>query len=177
VYVEAVYRDLRQDYEGRVVTPNIEESIKATTALFQAEELVTKRAEVKTRFEQILTERLTPYNIEVLSVSITDFQFSEEFARAIEAKVTQEQKALEAQNKLVQIEYEAQQQVIQAEAAANATVMTATAEAEAIRIINEQLTDLYLQKAALDQWNGELPYFYGGDVLPFIQIPTNATNP
>ena len=91
--------------------------------------------------------------------------------------MTQEQRALEAQNKLVQIEYEAQQQVIQAEAAANATIMTATAEAEAIRIINEQLTDLYLQKAGIDQWDGKLPYFFGGDVLPFIQIPTNATNP
>ena len=55
--------------------------------------------------------------------------------------------------------------------------MTATAEAEAIRIINEQLSDLYLQKAALDQWNGEMPYLYSGDVLPFIQIPMNATTP
>jgi len=173
--VEAIYQDLRQDYEVRIVTPNIEESIKATTALFQAEELVTKRAEVKSKFEQILTERLIPYHIEVLSVSITDFQFSEEFSRAIEAKVSAEQKALEAKNKLEQIRYEAQQQVIQAEAQANATIMTAIAEAEAIQIINEQLTDLYLQKAAIDQWNGEMPYLYSSDVLPFIQIPMNTT--
>jgi regulator of protease activity HflC (stomatin/prohibitin superfamily) len=43
-----VYTNLRQEYEFRVVKPNIEESIKATTALYQAEELITLRESVKT---------------------------------------------------------------------------------------------------------------------------------
>jgi len=38
-----VYQNLRHEYEMRVIQPNVEESIKATTALFEAEELVTKR--------------------------------------------------------------------------------------------------------------------------------------
>jgi regulator of protease activity HflC (stomatin/prohibitin superfamily) len=188
-FVDAIYIDLRQDYELRVIKPNIEESIKAATALFEAEELVTKRAQVKLEFENTLKDRLQDYQLDILGVSITDFQFSEEFADAVEAKVTAAQRALEAQNKLEQIRYEAQQQIIQAEAAANATVATATAEAqkviiaaeaqaEAIQLIQEQISQNpeYLQYLSILQWNGVLPYFFGGDVIPFIEVPTNSTS-
>ena len=67
--VNDVYKDLRQDYVNRVIKPNIEESLKATTAIFRAEELVTKRAEVKQTFDDILAERLAIFNINVVSVS------------------------------------------------------------------------------------------------------------
>lgn len=83
-----VYRNLRLEYEVRVIKPNIEESIKAATALFQAEELVTKRESVKMKFKEVVSERLEDYHIEILSVSIVDFQFSAEFKKAIEAKVS-----------------------------------------------------------------------------------------
>jgi len=170
-----IYKSLRQEYEFRIIKPNIEESIKAATAMFQAEELITKRELVKAKVKEILTERVRDYSIEILSVSIVDFQFSLEFQKAIEAKVTAEQSALEAKNKLEQIRYEAQQQVIQAEAAANATIMRATAEAEAIRLVRESLTTEYLNYIAIQQWDGKLPYFLGTETVPFIQIPTNAT--
>ena len=171
-----IYKSLRQEYEFRVIKPNIAESIKASTALFPAEELVTKRELVKAKVKEILTERVRDYNIEILSVSIVDFQFSTEFKKAIEAKVTAEQRALEAKNKLEQIRYEAQQQVIQAEAAANATILRATAEAEAIRLVRESLTDEYLNYIAIQKWDGKLPYFLGSETVPFIQIPTNSTS-
>ena len=70
-----IYKSLRREYEFRVIKPNIEESIKAATALFEAEELVTKRELVKSTFQQVLDERVREYNIEILSVSIVDFQF------------------------------------------------------------------------------------------------------
>jgi len=171
-----VYKNLRQEYEFRVIKPSVEESIKATTAQFEAEELVTKRESVKVSFMEILTHRLEQYHIEVMSVSIVDFQFSPEFARAIEAKVTAQQKALEAKNKLEQIRYEAQQLVIQAEAEANATLARAAAQAQAINVIKQALTGDYLQYMAIQRWNGVLPYFLGGQGIPFIQIPTNITS-
>ncbi|MDH5689459.1 MAG: prohibitin family protein [Candidatus Bathyarchaeota archaeon] len=176
-FVDEIYRDLRQDYVTRVIQPNIEETIKASTAQFKAEELITKRAEVKLKFEEILKERLAPYHIEVLSVSITDFQFSREFTQAIEAKVTAEQRALEAKNKLEQIRYEAQQQVIEAEAYYNATILKAQADSEALRLRRQQLDPQILQWIALEKWNGILPYFFGGEVVPFLQLPTNSTAP
>jgi len=176
-FVDAIYRDLRQDYVTRVIQPNIEETIKATTAQFKAEELITKRAEVKLKFEEILKERMAPYHIDVLSVAVTDFQFSREFTQAIEAKVTAEQRALEAKNKLEQIRYEAQQQVIEAEAYYNATILKAQADSEALRLRRQQLDPQILQWLALEKWNGILPYFFGGEVVPFLQLPTNSTAP
>ena len=172
--VNEVYKDLRQDYVDRVIKPNIEESLKATTALFRAEELVTKRPEVKQTFDDTLEERLSIFNIQIVSVSLTDFQFSSGFSAAIEAKVTAEQQALVAKNELERIKYEAQQQIIQAEAAKNATIRRAEGEAEAqiinanatakaIQIITSQMTDEYAQYLWLTQWDGKLPVVFTKD--------------
>lgn len=174
LYVNEIYKDLRQDYIDRVIKPNIEESLKATTALFRAEELVTKRSEVKQTFDDILAERLSIFNIQVVSVSLTDFQFSPGFADAIEAKVTAEQQALVAKNELEKIRYEAQQQIIQAEAAKNATIrraegdalaqiISANATADSIEIITAQMTDEYAQYLWLIQWDGKLPLVFTQD--------------
>jgi prohibitin 2 len=170
--VNTIYRELSQDYVFRVIKPNIEESLKAATAQYTAEELITKRALMKGTFGDILDDRLAVFNIEVVAVSLTDFQFSPSFAAAIEAKVTAEQSALEAKNKLEQIRYEAQQQVIQAEAEKNATIARAQGEAEAaiieanatakaIEVITAQMTPEYAQYLWLRQWDGKLPLVVG----------------
>ena len=170
--VNQIYRELRQDYVSRVIKPNIEESLKAATSEFTAEELITKRELMKDTFGDILDDRLAVFDIEVIAVSLTDFQFSAAFAAAIEAKVTAEQSALEAKNKLEQIRYEAQQQVIQAEAEKNATIAIALGEAQAaiiaanatatsIRVITGQMTPEYAQFLWLTQWDGKLPMVVG----------------
>jgi prohibitin 2 len=167
-----IFRELRQDYVSRVIKPNIEESLKAATALYTAEELITKRALMKGTFGDILDDRLAVFDIEVVAVSLTDFQFSPAFSAAIEAKVTAEQSALEAKNKLEQIRYEAQQQVIQAEAEKNATIARALGEAQAaiieanataksIEVITAQMTPEYAQYLWLAQWDGKLPLVVG----------------
>lgn len=172
--VNEIYKDLREDYVSRVIEPNIEETLKATTAFFRAEELITKRAEVKATFDDILNERLSIFNIDVVTVSLTDFQFSKTFSDAIEAKVVAEQDALQAKNKLEQIRYEAQQLIIQAEAQKNATIARAQGDAqaniieangtaEAIRRITEQMTNEYALYLWLNQWDGKLPVVYTGD--------------
>ena len=190
IQVDEIYKDMRQDYVSRVIKPNIEESLKATTAIFRAEELVTKRAQVKATFDDILVERLSVFNIDVLAVSLTDFQFSTSFALAIEAKVIAEQEALQAKNTLEQIRYEAQQQIIQAEAAKNATIarslgvaqariIEAEATAEAITLITNQMTPEYAQYLWLQQWDGKLPVVLSGveqDYLIDISQLVDETN-
>jgi len=179
--VNIIYSDLRQDYVSRVVKPNIEESLKAATALYTAEELISKRTEVKSALDDILAERLMIFDIEVVSVSLTDFQFSPSFKAAIEAKVTAEQQALEAKNKLEQIRYEAQQQIIQAEALKNATIaislgdaqaaiINANATAAAIEVITSQMTAEYAQYLWLTQWDGKLPAVVGDESGLIIDI-------
>jgi len=193
-FVDEIWTDLRNEYEGRVIAPNILECLKASTAQFLATEIITKREGVKTSFFNLLSERLAPYHITVISVALTDFQFSEEFSASIEAKVTAEQRAQEAKNKLEQIRYEAEALIIQALAQKNATITTAeaealsrvisaqaeadslilqkTAEAEAIELVTAQLTEAYMNYLLLVQWDGKLPIYYGSDApLPFLYIP------
>ena len=166
--VNTIYTDLRQDYINRVIKPNIEESLKATTAEYRAEELVTNRAAVKATLDNILAERLAIFNIDVISVSLTDFAFSPSFSAAIDAKVTAEQQALVSKNDLERIRFEAQQQIIQAEAAKNATIrraegealaqiIDANATAKSIKIITSQMTQEYANYLWLQTWDGRLP--------------------
>jgi regulator of protease activity HflC (stomatin/prohibitin superfamily) len=189
--VNVIYRDLRQDYITRVIKPNIEEGLKATTAEYRAEELITKRAEVKATLDEILEKRLREFNIQVVSVSLTDFQFSRSFNDAIEAKVTAEQQALQAKNKLEQIRYEAQQKIIQAEAEKNATIRRAEGDAEAqlleanakaqvIQLITSQMTPEYAQYLWLQTWDGKLPAVLSGEgqgiILDITQLTQNNEN-
>ena len=174
-----VYQTMRQDYHDLLLRPVIQEDLKATTAKFTAEELITTRAALVLKLTEKLRESLLPYGIYVQTVNFVDFQFSKAFSDAIEAKVTAEQDALKAKNILVRIEYEAQQKIIQAEADRNATVIAAEADArrveiaalaeafkvtteanataEAIMLITNQMTSEYARYLWLTQWDGVLP--------------------
>ena len=116
--VPEIYRSMRQDYENRVMQPNLQEAVKSTTADFDAEELITQRPQVKEELQNLMTERLAPLGIEVVQLSITDFQFSSTFQESIEAKVKAVQQALEAENALRRVEFEAQQAITRAKAEA-----------------------------------------------------------
>jgi len=157
--VNRIYQTLGYDWSERVIVPAIQESVKAATAQFTAEELITKRAAVKQKIEDITTARLGEYGINEETISITDFTFSDSFNIAIENKVTAEQNALAARNKLEQIKYEAEQKVT-----------TATAEATAIRIQGEALHNNpdVVSLRWIERWNGVLPSVLAGGGNGFI---------
>jgi regulator of protease activity HflC (stomatin/prohibitin superfamily) len=184
-----LYQQLGLEYGARVVSPAIQESVKQVTARFNAEELITNRETVKTEIEQQIKQRLAIYNVLVEAISITEFQFSERFITAVEAKVEAEQRALQANNELRRIEIEAQQaeakavgeqqaNIARAEGLRQANVLEAQGEAEAIKIIDEQLRNnpRYLEWLKTQQWNGLLPLVTGGGgATPFIEIPSGSS--
>ena len=137
--VHTLYKEVGLTYEDRVIQPAIEEVVKQVTANYNAEELITKRPQVKSDIEQEIRTRLNTFNIVTEVISITDFQFSELFSQAIESKVEAEQKALKAENDLLRIQVEAQQQEAQARGIAAANIAEGEGEAKAIQIINEGL--------------------------------------
>ena len=171
--VNTLYKEVGLQYENRVIQPAVEEVVKQVTANYNAEELITKRPQVKTDIEQEIGVRLNVYNIVTEVISITDFQFSPLFSQAIESKVEAEQKAQKAENDLIRIEVEARQLEAQAEGTAAANIAEASGEAEAIRIINESLANnpLYLEWLKTQAWDGKLPLVVGEGGTPFIQIP------
>ena len=172
--VNILYQSVGLTYENRVITPTVEEVVKQVTANYNAEELITKRPQVKADIEADISSRLGEFNIVTEIVSITDFQFSVLFAQAIESKVEAEQKAFKAENDLKRIEVEARQHAAQAEGIAAANIAEANGEAEAIRIINDALSTnpQYLEWLKTQQWDGKLPLVVGKGGTPFIAIPT-----
>jgi regulator of protease activity HflC (stomatin/prohibitin superfamily) len=187
---QIVYQQLGFEHATRVINPAVQESVKQVTARFNAEELITKREIVKTEIEQQIKQRLGVYNLIVETISITEFKFSDQFTRAVEAKVEAEQRALQAQNELRRIEIEAQQaeakaigdqkaNIARAEGLRQANILEAEGEAEAIKIIDQQLRDNphYLEWLKTQRWDGRLPLVIGEGATPFIEIPaSNATS-
>jgi regulator of protease activity HflC (stomatin/prohibitin superfamily) len=161
-----VYQTLGVDFKNRIIDPAIQEVMKAVSARYTAEELITKRAAVSEAMRENLAERLLNYNIAVDAFSIVSFSFSKVFTEAIEAKQTAEQLALKSMRDLERIKIEAEQKVT-----------AARAEAESLRLQKENISlDLIeLRKVeanlkAIDKWNGILPQVTGGGAVPFIGI-------
>jgi len=161
--VSRIYQQVGVDYKERIIDPSIQESVKAITAKFTAEELVTKREEVRDQIKVLLISRLSPSGVVVDELNIVDFDFSKSFNEAIEAKVTAEQNALAAKNKLEQVKFEADQRVTEAKG-----------EAEAIRIqaqaIQNQGGAEYVRLKAIEKWDGALPGYMLGNSVPFVNL-------
>ena len=172
--VHYLYKEIGLSYENRVIQPAIDETVKQVSANYNAEELITKRPLVKADIENAIRERLSQFYIETDVISITDFEFSPLFAKAIESKVEAEQKAQKAENDLIRIEVEARQLEAQAVGLAAANVAEAQGEAEAISIINDALSNnpFYIEWLKTQAWDGKLPLVVGEGGTPFISIPT-----
>jgi prohibitin 2 len=169
----AIYQQLGGDYADRIIAPTIQESVKASVAKFNAEELITKRETAKGVIAAAIRNTLSNRDLVVETVFITDFKFSQAFANQIESKVVAFQKYLTEQNNLKAIQVVANQTVVQAQAQARANVAKATGESQAIKIITEQLkqSPQYLNWQAINRWNGQMPYALGGGGFPFFQLP------
>ncbi len=161
-----VYQSLGIYFKERIIDPAVQEVVKAVTAKYTAEELITKRPAVSDAMKLFLTERLLENNIAVDAFSIVGFSFSKIFMEAIESKQTAEQLALKAKRDLDRIKIEAQQ-----------TITAARAEAESLRLqkanISADLVELRKIEAnlkAIDKWNGILPQVTGAGAVPFIGV-------
>lgn len=162
--VGLLWKEIGRDYKQRVIDPSIQESVKAAMAQYNAEELITERPLVREQIKTHLKEKLSKAHINVIDVSIVNFNFSQSFDAAIEAKVTAEQSALEAKNKLEEVKFEAQQKIEKA-----------IADAEAIRIqaraIAQQGGRDYVQLQAIAKWDGKLPtQFVPNAAVPFLNL-------
>lgn len=162
--VQRLYEELGVDYRSRIIDPAIQESLKAATAKFTAQELIEKRPLVKEEIKAQLMERLGNKYIIVDDFSIVNFDFSNIYEQAVEQKQKAQQDALRAENDLKRVQFESEQRVAQA-----------TAEAEAIRIQAQAITQQggrdYVQLKAVEKWDGKLPtQMIPGGTVPFIDL-------
>lgn len=151
-YSASVYKNIGMDYETVIITPAIQECVKAVTAKFTAEELITNRQTVGDQMMELLKNKIGNYGIDIQIFNITAFDFTDEYNAAIEAKQTAQQNALKAEQDLQRIKVEAEQ-----------TIARAKAEAEAYRLKSEQLTPEIIISNYIEKWDGKLPTVASGD--------------
>ena len=151
-YSASVYKNIGMDYESVIITPAVVECVKAVTAKFTAEELITNRQNVSDQMMDLLRQKIGSYGIDIQIFNITGFEFTAEYNAAIEAKQTAQQNALKAEQDLQRIKVEAEQ-----------TVAKAEAEAEAYKLKSEQLTPEIIISNYIEKWDGKLPTVVSGD--------------
>ena len=195
--INVLFQEVGISYADRIIAPAIQESVKASTAKFSAEELITHRELIKADIETALSERLSRFFIELQGVSVTNFDFSSQFNAAIESKVTAEQDALRAQRDLQRIKIEAEQTVARARAESDSKKLQADAEAyqikakadsdayqiqvsgearaESLRLQRAQISRELIDYQLAQQWDGALPTFTGQSI-PFLNVDNLAGN-
>ncbi len=151
------------NFQSNKLEPAVREAVKSITAQYTAEELVTKRSEVSTKIEAAIVTDFQQLGVVEESFKIVNLTFSDDFTKAIEAKVTAVQDAEAAKNKLSQVQYEAQQRVAEADGEAKAIAIQAAA-------IQNQGGAAYIQLKAIEKWDGKLPVYQLAGTTPFINI-------
>ncbi|CAN5286527.1 prohibitin family protein [soil metagenome] len=158
-----MFQQVGTEYYHPVIEPAVLEIVKAVTAQFTAEELITRRAEVRDMIKVGLVDRMARHSVVLDEFSIVNFNFSPSFNQAIEAKVTAAQQKLKAETDLQRIEVEAKQKISMARAEAE----TIKIQAEAVKA---QGGAEYVQLKAIEKWNGALPTTMAGGTMPFLNL-------
>ena len=175
---QTLYKNGGMGCEEVLITPAVNEVLKAVTAKYTAVELVSSRAEVSMLLDEGLNEKMNAYGIFINELNIINWDFSEEYINAVEAKQVAEQNLIktrtEQEQALVIANTEAQKRVIAAEAQANEIKVLAEANAESNRILTESISDLLIKYQTVSKWDGKLPTVMSGSDNMLIDIPLTS---
>lgn len=150
------------DIHERIIKPAVSEVLKAATAKLSAEEILTKRMELKSTIDALLTERLKQYSIIIDDISLTNLDFTREFNESIEKKQIAEQQAKQAEYVALKATQDAKAEVNAAKGEAESNLIRAKAQSEAQKLLQLTLTKDVLALEYLKKWDGVLPTVMGG---------------
>ena len=125
-----ILTNIGKDYETKVLPSIIGEVVKSTVAQYNAEQLISQREKVSKEIREVLGRRAMEFDIILDDVSITDLQFSRDFAQSIEQKQVAQQMAERA--KFI---------VFKREEETKAAVLRAEGEAEAAKLVADAISD------------------------------------
>lgn len=159
-----IYKNFGVEYMSQA-TPKILDALKAETAKYDAAEIIANRDQIRSEALKAAQDRLTGF-VDVLDLSIVNVAFSEDYAKAIEAKQVAQQRAEQAKYELQQAEVEAEKKVA-----------SAKGEAEAIQIRGDALAKnpAVIELELINKWDGKSPETLvtngGNGTAPSIILP------
>ena len=172
-----LFREIGVNYLSTIIEPVIQEAFKADSAKYTAESLITERSTVSSGIRESISTRLQSYGVLIDAVNITNFDFSPEFNRAIEEKMTATQRALQAEKELERFKHEAQQKVETARGEAEAIMEKSKAEAEALNLKKQYATMELVWLTAVEKWDGKLPtHLFAAPPVPVFETGGEKSN-
>ncbi len=189
-----LFREVGTDYFNKLISPRMLEITKGVFSKYTAENLVAYRQTLSQEVRDLLSEELTAYGINVVSINIENIDFTDAFTNAVESKQVAAQKKLQAEieeaqktmetkqaaeRQRINAEAEAAVAKINADAEAYATKVRSEAEAEANKRIAESLTKELISFNEVKAWNGQLPTFVSGSgstTLPILNLDTEGAS-
>lgn len=173
-----IFKNIGRNYSDVVLLPAVQESMKSVSAKYTAEDLIAKRAQVSKEIKETLESKVSEYGITIEKLNIINFDFSQEFNSAIEAKQIAEQNLLktktEQEQQIVIAEAEAKKKIIAAQAEADAITAKAEAQAKANQLLTKSLNDTLVEYEKIQKWDGKLPTVTGGNAIVDIGGITEA---
>ena len=177
-----IIKNIGRSYEGVLVTPTVNEVLKSILSSYTAEQSITNRALISSDILDGLNAKLNTSGIYVSDINIIDFDFSDTYIDAIEAKQVAEQQKLKAQIEQEQLtmekEAQAKREIIAAEAALEVSKIEAEAveyagqkEAAANKAISESVTPELVEYYKIQRWDGALPGITGADSIITMVSP------
>lgn len=144
----------------------VEDCFNIETAKYTSTELGSKKGEIMEAVKEYVIPYFKEYGITITVLGMKEgvSYENDEIQKAIDAKFASEQELVIQQNKN-------EANIAKAEAEAQAILIAAQAQAEANKLLAESLSDALLEQMYYEKWNGELPYIYGSDSTPIIQLP------
>ena len=188
-----VYKTVGTDYYNIVIDPTVNAVIKEQIGKANAEGLITSRESVTALVNNEVAELCSAYGLNV-TVIIDNFDFTDAFTTAVEAKQVATQEKLRAQTEQERLTMEAQQKAernrIEAQSAAEIARINAEADLEVQRIsadaaeyagqkeaavntaIAQSVTPELIEYQYALRWDGKLPtYMMGEGSTPIVNLP------
>ena len=144
----------------------VEDRFNIETAKYISTDLGAKKGEIMEAVKAYVIPYFKEYGITITVLGLKEDISYENPAiqEAIDKRFASEQDLEIQKNKN-------EANIAKAEAEAEAILIGAQAQAEANKLLSESLTSALLEKMYYEKWNGELPYIYGSDTTPIVQLP------
>jgi regulator of protease activity HflC (stomatin/prohibitin superfamily) len=178
-----VYRNIGPNFSNVIIDPAAQEVLKANTATHNAEEILLQRPQLKSDVQRELTAWLAKYGIDMKEAALANIRFDPAYEKAVEAKQIEQQKAEQKRYELIQAQRQAEIVAATAKGTGDAALAEARGVADALRLkgeaeatynarVSASLSPVLIQQQYLARWDGRLPqYSFGGNAVPFVQVP------
>jgi len=129
-----------------------------------------QRGQLQEHIQEDLQVQMNKMGFVVDKVNLGASHLPDAIEKQMQQKMGAQQNAQQADYELQRQQTLAKAKVAEAEGDAQATLVKAKAQAEANRLLQEALTPLLIQNKAIERWDGTLPQFTGGGVVPFLDL-------